>query len=207
MSTLMWIREDKDNWQGSADGEFEISCVQGSIWGSPESRLKNFGADDGLAKNILVQETGAQAGEKVQGVVTIEFVPDNYGAQAGILVYKDDGNYVKFVIEGNKTGGAMILLAEQINFNPRVVNKVDVSTDTFATTQLALTIQDNALISAQYRPVSSDNSNSEWLTLWEASAEQTLTHDWGHFGVMAHSAADPTKKAKFANFKVLKVVI
>ena len=123
----VWVRENASNWRAIGQSALEIYGSEGSIWGTSDMRKIWFpGQDDKLVENILRIERPV-TNDNQDFSVSITFSPSKYGAQAGILLYQNDLNYVKFVMEGNKKGGIMLIVARQIDGQPEALNKIDIS--------------------------------------------------------------------------------
>jgi regulation of enolase protein 1 (concanavalin A-like superfamily) len=120
-----WIREDSNHYSfDNTDNELKIFGKEGSIWGTEEFRQRVFGSPGNLVENILLKDGNASSEQAISA--EIKMFPSKYGSQAGVLLYADDHNYVKFVLEGNKKNGTMIVIAEQYNGEAAVRSKVDV---------------------------------------------------------------------------------
>lgn len=116
------VRESRASWRlTSEESILEIEGMEGSIWGTPELRLSQYGSSEEPVQNIFCFE-----GAPFQSFsATVCILPLKHGAQAGILVYVDDMNYIKLVVEGDKNGGTMIILAAQIDGLPSVLAKIE----------------------------------------------------------------------------------
>lgn len=121
------VREVEGSWRIDDTEKLEIEGLEGSIWGTPELRLEQFGSSEGPVPNIFFFKnfTDIENMSAVSFAVSVHLLPKKHGEQAGILLYGDDMNWVKLVVEGNKRGGTMIVLASQENGDPQVVGKVD----------------------------------------------------------------------------------
>ena len=86
-----------------APGHLTITTQRGSIHGTPDGN--EAGAN--LARNIyLVDSPLAPDGDFVATTHVVGFTPAARYQQAGLIVYADDDNYVKFAYEYNWSAGA-----------------------------------------------------------------------------------------------------
>lgn len=116
------VREEKIGWKHDEDGALSIFGKTGSIWGTREFRLEHFHVDEPPVVNIFLANDGDNS---VRGFsLDVKCFPKIHGGQAGIVYYVDDLNYVKLVLEGNKSGGTMIILAVQADGEAEVSHKV-----------------------------------------------------------------------------------
>lgn len=111
------LREESDGWRHlttASQPVVEIKGLSGSIWGTEEFRRRVFQSDEPLVRNMfLLQSMDNNERSLARFSLSTTFVPEKRGAQAGILLYHDDLNYIKLVIEGNTDGSTMIILAVQ----------------------------------------------------------------------------------------------
>ena len=79
-----WVREDSANWSLTArSGYMRIACQSGDLHSSSNN-----------ARNLLLRT--APVGDWTM-TARMEFSPASNYQQAGLLVYKDDDNYLKLV--------------------------------------------------------------------------------------------------------------
>lgn len=112
--TWSWIREDPEGWR-IKDGALEVRAQAGRVW-----------AGKG-AKNILAfhKPTGAAS-----AAVDVDLVaPKTKYEQGGILVYRDDDNFVKLIVE-HIDGGFYIVMAREIDRRGKVFTKIDTGSKT-----------------------------------------------------------------------------
>ena len=118
-----WHREDPDGWHQVSAGDeaanatqLEIVTAPGSIWGA-------FGRSNPAVNTLLTDLPG---GGRVP--VRFEAIMDcrvtSRGQQAGLLVFVDDDNWVKLVIEANSSGEAKLLLGRSQDGDATVVAKM-----------------------------------------------------------------------------------
>ena len=88
------------------DGKIVIRTSCGSMWGKGNT-----------SKNILLTRTSFT---EVQAEVVVEISPQNDGEQAGIVLFQDSDNYIKFIRE--MVGGEQtIILVKEIDGSPQVM--------------------------------------------------------------------------------------
>ena len=98
-SAWSWVREDSANWSLIArSGYLRIVCQSGELYGTNNN-----------AKNLLLRT--APAGDWTM-TARMEFSPVSNYQQAGLLVYKDDDNYLK--LSRAYSGGQCISGAKEI---------------------------------------------------------------------------------------------
>lgn len=122
----------------------KIFGEEGSIWGTAELRKVWFPDQESPpVSNILCTEEPISFAHNYDQSFSIEFdfVPNKHGAQAGVLLYFNDLNYVKYVIEGNRTGGTMLLVARQIAGEPKVLKKCDITCSAGRKVRLGLVLR------------------------------------------------------------------
>jgi len=145
------IREAPKSWRVDSTGVLEIEGLEGSIWGTPELRMEQFNSTEGPVSNIFCFTKFTDFGNvKLESFsVSVSFVPKSHGEQAGILLYANDLNWVKLVVEGNKTGDTMITLASQDDGNPKVLGKIlNVENDGSRKFRLGLRIVEGSSVEA-----------------------------------------------------------
>jgi regulation of enolase protein 1 (concanavalin A-like superfamily) len=187
-SDWRWIREAPESWK--SDGScLELEGLAGSIYGTPEFQEATFGQKSPLVQNILLNS--APLKESVS--VNVEFTPKIFGAQAGIVLYVDDDNYIKLVLEGNQTGGSMIVLGKEVNGEPNVVGKVDAVA---FTKSVSLKISVSGLVvTAMFQA-----DQGEWQTV-ETSGEVTMV-EGSNAGLIANGFGDRNQWVSLRNFSL-----
>ena len=108
-----WIREDKTAWSSTSSG-LELVANAGTIWPAHTSS-----AD--LSSTMLLRSLG-----DVADGVEVELTNDAklFGEQAGLWLYKDDENWVKWVSEGMKDGSVKLVFASKIAGKASMICKV-----------------------------------------------------------------------------------
>ncbi len=108
--TWSWVREDPEGWR-IKDGALEVRAQTGRVW-----------AGKG-AKNILVLEHPAGG---ASAAVDVDLgAPKTKYEQGGLLVYRDDDNFVKLIVE-HIDGGFFIVMAREIGRRGKVFTKIDI---------------------------------------------------------------------------------
>ena len=77
-----FVREDKADWR-LKDGKLQLLAQPSNIWGKKNNKTENF----------LLR---ALPGPKAAVEVTVDFNPRKEYEQAGLMIYLDDDNYIKF---------------------------------------------------------------------------------------------------------------
>ncbi len=77
-----FVREDKAEWR-LKDGNLQLLAQPSNIWGKRNNKTENF----------LLR---ALPGPKSTVEVTVHFNPRKEYEQAGLMLYLDDDNYIKF---------------------------------------------------------------------------------------------------------------
>lgn len=101
-----FIREDKADWR-LKDGNLQLLAQPSNIWGK-----KNEGTENFLLRPL--------PGKAFTVEVTVDFTPENNYEQAGIMIYGDDDNYIKFDRELVKKKQSCTLVLES-EAKPRAV--------------------------------------------------------------------------------------
>jgi hypothetical protein len=192
-----WIREDSNHFSfANTNNELKIFGKEGSIWGTEEFRQRVFGSPGNLVENILLNDSNANSEQVISA--EIKMFPSKYGSQAGILLYADDHNYVKFVLEGNKKNGTMIVIAEQYNGEADVRSKVDVI-ENDGSVFIPLTLQ--VIIKSEEETELRASYGAESLP---PVTIHTIKN--AKFGIMAHSFEDAVdEERRWAHLKNVKI--
>jgi len=110
---LKWkpVREDRDHWSlESHSGELTITTQRGTIHG--DEKNDDFSGSR-QAKNLFVIDSPNMGkGDFVLSTCLIDFQPTTHWQQAGLLLYNDDDNYVKFIFEYNGSAKVTTVLTE-----------------------------------------------------------------------------------------------
>jgi len=103
-----FVREDKADWR-LKDGNLQLLAQPTNIWGKANNKTENF----------LLR---ALPGPKFTVEVTVDFNPRKEYEQAGLMLYVDDDNYVKFDRELFKGQSCTLVLESKAK--PKVVKKI-----------------------------------------------------------------------------------
>ncbi len=103
-----FVREDKTDWR-LKDGNLEMLAQPSNIWGKANNKTENF----------LLR---ALPGPKFTVEVTVDFNPRKEYEQAGLMLYVDDDNYIKF--DRELYGGQSCTLVLESKAKPKVVKKI-----------------------------------------------------------------------------------
>ena len=134
--------------QTSNNNTLHLQGVNGSIWATEAYRRKHYYKSEAdvepAVKNIFILQSDFKLPPRISRSccmccfssilplhnrmhttnycfgISVQFIPKHYNAQAGILLYADDCNYVKLVVEGAKDSGTMVVFAIQINAVSRI---------------------------------------------------------------------------------------
>ncbi len=104
-----FVREDKAEWR-LKDGALELLAQPSNIWGNQNQDTENF-----LLRPV--------PGPAFSVEVTVDFTPKQHFEQAGILIYADDDNYIKFDREMINGKQSCTLVLED-KANPRGVHMI-----------------------------------------------------------------------------------
>ena len=103
-----FVREDKADWR-LKDGKLQLLAQPSNIWGKRNNKTENF----------LLR---ALPGPKAAVEVTVDFNPRKEYEQAGLMIYLDDDNYIKF--DRELYGGQSCTLVLESKAKPKVVKKI-----------------------------------------------------------------------------------
>jgi cytochrome c len=103
-----FVREDKADWR-LRDGKLQLLAQPSNIWGKKNNKTENF----------LLR---ALPGPKAVVEVTVDFNPRKEYEQAGLMLYLDDDNYIKF--DRELYGGQSCTLVLESKAKPKVVKKI-----------------------------------------------------------------------------------
>ena len=103
-----FVREDKAEWR-LKDGNLQLLAQPTNIWGKKNNKTENF----------LLR---ALPGPKATVEVTVDFNPRKEYEQAGLMLYVDDDNYIKF--DRELYGGQSCTLVLESGAKPKVVKKI-----------------------------------------------------------------------------------
>ena len=103
-----FVREDKADWR-LEDGKLQLLAQPSNIWGKRNNKTENF----------LLR---ALPGPAATVEVTVDFNPKKEYEQAGLMIYLDDDNYIKF--DRELYGGQSCTLVLESKAKPKVVKKI-----------------------------------------------------------------------------------
>ncbi|MEC8896108.1 MAG: DUF1349 domain-containing protein, partial [Planctomycetota bacterium] len=103
-----FVREDKADWR-LEDGKLQLLAQPSNIWGKRNNKTENF----------LLR---ALPGPAATVEVTVDFNPRKEYEQAGLMIYLDDDNYIKF--DRELYGGQSCTLVLESKAKPKVVKKI-----------------------------------------------------------------------------------
>ena len=103
-----FVREDKADWR-LKDGKLQLLAQPSNIWGKRNNKTENF----------LLR---ALPGPAATVEVTVDFNPKKEYEQAGLMIYLDDDNYIKF--DRELYGGQSCTLVLESKAKPKVVKKI-----------------------------------------------------------------------------------
>ncbi len=103
-----FVREDKTQWR-LKDGNIELLAQPTNIWGKKNNKTKNFLLRDFPGEAFTVE-------------VTVEFNPRKEYEQAGLMIYLDDDNYIKF--DRELFAGQSCTLVLESGAQPKVIKKI-----------------------------------------------------------------------------------
>ena len=103
-----FVREDKTQWR-LQDGNIELLAQPTNIWGKKNNKTKNFLLRDFPGEAFTVE-------------VTVEFNPRKEYEQAGLMIYMDDDNYIKF--DRELYAGQSCTLVLESGAKPKVIKKI-----------------------------------------------------------------------------------
>lgn len=103
-----FVREDKAQWR-LKDGNIELLAQPTNIWGKQNNKTKNFLLRDFPGETFSVE-------------ATVDFNPRKEYEQAGLMIYMDDDNYIKF--DRELYAGQSCTLVLESGAKPKVIKKI-----------------------------------------------------------------------------------
>ena len=105
------VREDKEHWSLERNsGDLTVTTQRGTIHRDEKNDERSGGRQ---AKNLFVIENPIMGkSDFTVSTCIVDFQPTTFWHQAGLLLYNDDDNYVKFIYEHNGSGKVLTVLAE-----------------------------------------------------------------------------------------------
>ena len=123
----------------------------------------------------------------------------HYGEQAGVWLYADDDNYVKFVIEGMRDGTVQLVVAAECAGVPQVVAKVPLPCVSTAPVTLRLEL------SSDGQSVSACVDRLVCLQHVATCPVSFLRERGFQIGLSAHGGIDETRQAVFSRFSAFAI--
>tara|TARA_R110000850_G_scaffold3926_2_gene18678 strand:- start:4071 stop:4700 length:630 start_codon:yes stop_codon:yes gene_type:complete len=111
-----WINEEPSEWQLTDDGALRLRTQFGRIWGGTGT------------KNILATKKVLGETADIEVTVTLEDPAEKW-EQAGLLVYIDDDNFVKFIAE-YIDGQMYVVMAHELERRGAVTSKEPIDSKT-----------------------------------------------------------------------------
>ena len=103
-----FVREDKKDWR-LKDGNLELLAQPTNIWAKSNNKTENFLLRSLPSTNCSVE-------------VTLNFNPKKEYEQAGLMIYFDDDNYIKF--DRELYAGQSCTLVLESDAKPKVIKKI-----------------------------------------------------------------------------------
>ncbi len=167
-----FVREDKADWR-LKDGKLQLLAQPSNIWGKKNNKTENF----------LLR---ALPGPKAAVEVTVDFNPRKEYEQAGLMIYLDDDNYIKF--DRELYGGQSCTLVLESKAKPKVVKKIPFREGPL---RLRLEISDGKVKAMVKAPGGKE---------WTAHGETTLPGDSEEVKVGLFALLGDAKKPRWATF-------
>ncbi len=168
-----FVREDKTEWR-LRDGNLELLAQPTNIWGTQNDGTENF-----LLRALPI---GASTVE-----VTLDFDPEKEYEQAGLMIYLDDDNYLKF--DRELYDGPSCTLVLEKDAKPNVVKKIPFRKGPL---RLRLEIADGKVKGLVKAPGEED---------WTQHGETTLPGRAGELRVGVFALLGDAKAPRWARFK------
>jgi len=167
-----FVREDKADWR-LKDGKLQLLAQPSNIWGKKNNKTENF----------LLR---ALPGPKAAVEVTVDFNPRKEYEQAGLMIYLDDDNYIKF--DRELYGGQSCTLVLESKAKPKVVKKIPFREGPL---RLRLEISDGKVKAMVKAPGGKD---------WTAHGETTLPGSSEEVKVGVFALLGDAKNPRWATF-------
>ena len=167
-----FVREDKADWR-LKDGKLQLLAQPSNIWGKKNNKTENF----------LLR---ALPGPKAAVEVTVDFNPRKEYEQAGLMIYLDDDNYIKF--DRELYGGQSCTLVLESKAKPKVVKKIPFREGPL---RLRLEISDGKVKAMVKAPGGKD---------WTAHGETTLPGSSKEVKVGVFALLGDAKNPRWATF-------
>jgi regulation of enolase protein 1 (concanavalin A-like superfamily) len=168
-----FVREDKAEWR-LKDGNLELLAQPTNIWGKKNDKTENF---------LLRALPGGSSSVEV----TLDFDPKKEYEQAGLMIYLDDDNYIKF--DRELYGGQSCTLVLESDAKPNVVKKIPFREGPL---RLRLEIADGKVKAAVKAPGDGE---------WTAHGETTLPGSADKLRVGLFALLGDEKAPRWAKFK------
>ena len=167
-----FVREDKADWR-LKEGNLQLLAQPTNIWGKSNNKTENF----------LLR---ALPGPKFTVEVTLHFNPRKEYEQAGLMLYRDDDNYIKF--DRELYGGQSCTLVLESKARPKVVKKIPFREGPL---RLRLEISDGKVKAMVKAPDGKE---------WTAHGETTLPGSSEEVKVGLFALQGDAKKPRWATF-------
>ena len=220
-----WVREDAQGWKmDEARGCLCIKTQAGSIWGvfgrsnpasntliapapavKPSSSSSSSGDGEEGSAAAAVAAAAAAAVAPFSFSVGVSLTITSWGEQAGLVLYADDDNWIKLVLEGARDGSTVALLGVSAAGQPSVVAKVPWPAQTSASwTTLKLSVDPaSAKVTATAAAAGGDgDSGGAAAAAVEVGATALDTSLSYSLGLMAHGSKEDVKDAHFKDFEL-----
>lgn len=180
-SEWKWVREDPQDWSLRDDGALRLRTQPGQVWG---------GKDD--AENVLVRKTPAGGGPaSIEATVTLENPVRKY-EQVGVLVYVDDRQFVKLIVEFID-GEYYVVMAREYEKKGQVVAKIATGAKT---ARLRYEVEGDQ-VKGLYK---TDLETAEWQ---EAAVTELPAKLDRHFALFTQSG--PAEETRWATVREVRV--
>ena len=163
-----FVREDKADWR-LKDGKLQLLAQPSNIWGKRNNKTENF----------LLRALPGPAS-------TVDFNPRKEYEQAGLMLYLDDDNYIKF--DRELYGGQSCTLVLESKARPKVVKKIPFREGPM---RLRLEITDGKVKAMVKAPGAKD---------WTAHGDTTLPGGSDQVKVGLFALLGDAKKPRWASF-------
>ena len=175
-----WVRENPKEWKLADDGSLRLRTQPGRIWAGNDAR------------NILVRALSTGNGPpSIKATVTLEEPSKKY-EQGGLLVYIDDDQFVKFVVEFID-GKYYVVLAREFAKKRKVLAKIEIKS---GTARLRFEVKSGE-VHGFYK---TDLESSDWL---EAAQTELPSKRKRYFALFTQDGpADKTNWARFEDIEL-----
>ena len=173
-----WVREQADAWKAGENGLI-MRTLTGTLWGETNT-----------ARNLLLRPAPEEGDFAAEVTVSIRGALD--GEQAGLILYGDDGNYIKLVNEFK--GQPFVILVREAKDKGKEISRIP-APDGSLTLRL---VSHQGWIRTQTRAVGAPN----WQTVAECAGPPVGKLRVGVFTHVFPGQSD--RSARFQNFRLLR---